>query len=104
MVISTMSVYENIYKIVEAVPSGKVMSYGQIAAMLPKCTARMVGYAMSSLPEENNVPWWRVVNAQLKISLRSANAHHILQRQLLQEEGVVFDKYGRIGESFRYTF
>jgi methylated-DNA-protein-cysteine methyltransferase related protein len=99
-----MSVYENIYKIVEAVPSGKVMSYGQIAAMLPKCTARMVGYAMSSLPEENDVPWWRVVNSQLKISLRSANAHHILQRQLLQEEGVVFDKYGRIGEGFRYFF
>ncbi|KAA3610320.1 MAG: cysteine methyltransferase [Calditrichaeota bacterium] len=99
-----MSVYDQIYKIVEAIPEGKVMSYGQIAVMLPKCTARMVGYAMSAMPEEREAPWWRVVNSQLKISLRTAGAHHILQRQLLMEEGVVFDKYGKIGKDFRHEF
>jgi methylated-DNA-protein-cysteine methyltransferase-like protein len=99
-----MSVYKLIYKIIESIPSGKVMSYGQIATMLPKCTARMVGYALSSLPDENDVPWWRVVNSQLKISLRTAGAHHILQRKLLQEEGVVFDTYGKIEEGFRHVY
>ncbi len=77
------------------------MSYGQIAGMLHKCTPRMVGYALSALPEESEAPWWRVVNSQLKISLRAASAHHILQRKLLEEEGVVFDKYGKIGAGFK---
>jgi len=99
-----MSVYDQIYKIVDSIPAGKVMSYGQIANIFPKCTARMVGYAMSALPDENETPWWRVVNSQLKISLRTAGAHHILQRKLLEEEGVVFDKYGKIGKEFRHLF
>ncbi len=97
-----MSVYNQIYKIVESIPEGKVMSYGQIAGMLHKCTARMVGYALSALPDESDAPWWRVVNSQLKISLRADNPHHILQRKLLEGEGVVFDRYGKIGTGFRY--
>ena len=104
MYFSAMSVYDNIYKIVESIPPGKVMSYGQIAGMLAKCTARMVGYALSALPEESDAPWWRVVNSQLKISLRTASAHHLLQRKLLEGEGVVFDKYGKIENGFRHVF
>ncbi len=97
-----MSIYNTVYKIVAAIPSGSVMAYGQIAELIPKCTARMVGYALSETPDELPIPWWRVVNSQLKISLRNANSHHILQRKLLLEEGILFSKSGKIDEKYRY--
>jgi len=99
-----MSIYDRIYKIVKSIPAGYVMSYGQIAGHLPKCTARMVGYAMAALSDENDVPWWRVVNSRLTISLRKAGGHHILQRKLLENEGIIFDQYGKISPTRRYIF
>lgn len=95
-----MSVYETVYKIVQQIPPGKVMSYGQIATLVPKCTARMVGYAMSATPEELEIPWWRVVNSQLKISL--PGEHYHLQKQLLMQEGIVFNTSGKMAEKYRY--
>lgn len=98
-----MRVYDTVYEIVRAIPPGYVMTYGQIAEMVSGCTARMVGYALAALPETHDVPWWRVVNSQLKISLRQATTHHLLQRELLEQEGVVFDRFGKI-ENNRHFF
>ena len=77
------------------------MSYGQIAGLLTGCTPRMVGYALSAL-KDDDVPWWRVVNAQLKISLRTSGGHENLQKTLLEKEGVTFSSAGKIDKSFRY--
>lgn len=99
-----MNVYEQMYKIVDQIPQGMVMSYGQIAQMLPKCTARMVGYGLSTLPKERDTPWWRVVNSKLQISLRNAGEHHILQRKLLQEEGILFSPSGKIDKKHHFKF
>ena len=95
-----MSVYDIVYKIVQQIPSGKVMAYGQIAELIPQCTARMVGYAMSATPDELDIPWWRVVNSQLKISL--PGAHYNLQKKLLMEEGIVFNEFGKMAETYRF--
>lgn len=81
---------------VRQVPEGRVASYGQIARMLGNCTPRMVGYAMAALPQGSDVPWQRVINSQGKISLRAGGRESILQRKLLEKEGVRFDKNGRI--------
>lgn len=88
--------YEKIYELVRKIPSGRVSTYGAIAGLTGKCTARMVGYAMSSLPENNNVPWHRVINSKGEISIRSAGHGGEIQRLLLEEEGVVFDHKGRV--------
>jgi len=95
-----MSVYDTVYKIVQQIPPGKVMAYGQIAELIPQCTARMVGYALSATPDEIEIPWWRVVNSQLKISL--PGAHYELQKKLLMEEGIVFNHSGKIAEKYRF--
>ena len=58
--------------------------------------ARQVGYALHALPEDNCVPWHRVINARGEISLRSNPGADSLQRQLLAREGVEFDRRGRI--------
>jgi alkylated DNA nucleotide flippase Atl1 len=47
--------------IVESIPPGKVMSYGQVAATFGSRSARGVGRIMALHGSE--VPWWRVVRA-----------------------------------------
>ena len=84
--------YLNIYKVVGKIPYGKVASYGQIARLagLGK-NARVVGYALSALPQHTDVPWQRVINRLGKISYSpSRNDHDNLQKQLLISEGVEF--------------
>ena len=88
--------YQQIYAIVRQIPPGKVASYGQIAALVDRCTARMVGYAMHAIGlEDADVPWQRVINSQGRISSHGDGIGTSLQRELLEEEGVVFDSTGR---------
>jgi len=77
------------------IPKGKVSSYGQIAAKIPGCTARMVGYALGKLPSPDDLPWHRIINSQGRISGRGDGYSDELQRVLLENEGLVF-KNGKI--------
>lgn len=88
--------YERIYAVVRQIPPGKVATYGQIAAIVGGCTARMVGYAMAALPADSEVPWPRVINRQGKISPRGAGDGSLRQRQILEAEGIIFDSKGRV--------
>ena len=89
--------YQQIYAIVRQIPHGKVASYGQIAALVDRCTARMVGYAMHAIgAEDADVPWQRVINSQGRISAHGDGIGSGLQRQLLEEEGIQFDRNGRV--------
>ena len=87
---------ERIYAVVRQVPSGRVTSYGRVASIAGGCTARMVGYALASLPGESSVPWQRVINAGGKISPHGEGFGSAIQRLLLEEEGIVFDAAGRV--------
>jgi alkylated DNA nucleotide flippase Atl1 len=46
---------------VDAIPPGKVMTYGDVAAAIGSRAARAVGQVMAYYGSE--VPWWRVVRA-----------------------------------------
>ena len=93
VVSDTMQTFDpRIYAVVSRIPKGRVATYGQIALLagLPR-QARLVGYAMHSLPADSDVPWHRVVNAAGKISIRADGlGHDELQAQLLRREGVRF--------------
>jgi len=89
-------VHARICAVVEQIPAGKVASYGQIAAIAGNCTARMVGYAMASLPADSPVPWQRVINAQGRISPRGDHFSSEAQRLRLEEEGVHFGPSGAV--------
>ena len=93
---------EKIWQIVYLIPKGKVASYGQIAKLagLPGY-ARYVGYTMKTLPANTKLPWFRVVNSQCSISFKKGTKQYLLQKSLLEKEGIVFikgnfllDKYG----------
>jgi methylated-DNA-protein-cysteine methyltransferase-like protein len=88
--------YEKIYHLVRQIPPGKVATYGQIAKIVDRCTARMVGYAMSALPSNIDVPWQRVINHRGEISRRSHGDGSLRQRKLLEEERIGFDPKGRV--------
>ncbi|MBF0288458.1 MAG: MGMT family protein [SAR324 cluster bacterium] len=88
--------YQKIYEIVCHIPPGQVATYGQIAKIAGGCTARMVGYAMAVTPWDQDIPWQRVINSRGKISPRHHGKGDLLQRQLLESEGVVFDAQEKV--------
>ena len=89
--------FERVYALVATSPPGKVMTYGQIAALLGGvCSAKIVGYAMNGAPAERGLPCLRVVNKAgepAKGGLFGGAENH---RRLLESEGVVFTPAGRI--------
>ncbi len=89
--------YERVYDFVRHVPQGRVVTYGQVAACLgaPR-SSRAVGYALRALPLGQDVPWHRVVNHRGQISPRYPAESPMLQRLLLEDEGVDFDTQSRI--------
>lgn len=54
---------EAVLAVVACIPRGRLVSYGDIAAMLPDwaCTPRQVAAALSRYG--GGVPWWRVVQS-----------------------------------------
>jgi len=98
--------YRRIYAAVRRVPRGRVATYGDIAAMAGlRGQARLVGYALHTLPHGSRVPWHRILNAQGRLSLgRLEPGGGLAQRFLLEKEGVEFDPAGRVALArYRYA-
>jgi methylated-DNA-protein-cysteine methyltransferase-like protein len=91
-----MTLYQRIYEVVLQIPKGNVATYSQIAALVGRCTPRIVGNAMAALPTGSNVPWHRVINSQGRISIRSDGNIDMKQRHLLESEGIQFADNGSI--------
>lgn len=90
-------VIQRMIKTIRRIPRGRVATYGQIAALAGRPrNARQVGTILKSLPDDSNVPWHRVVNAQGRISDRGNSTAEGLQRFLLKKESVEVDERGRI--------
>jgi methylated-DNA-protein-cysteine methyltransferase-like protein len=88
--------YTRVYEIVALIPLGQVATYGQIARIVgPPCSARMAGWALRATPAGLEIPWQRVINARGEISTQFREAEALLQRQLLEAEGIEFDERGR---------
>ncbi|MCK5117097.1 MAG: MGMT family protein [Candidatus Aegiribacteria sp.] len=98
------SMYRRIYSVVNMIPPGRVATYGQIARIAGGCSARNVGYAMSSVSQESDVPWHRVINSRGRISVRSSGEACTAQDRILESEGVVFSTSGSVDlERFGWT-
>ncbi len=84
-----------VYRLVRLIPSGKVTTYGAIAAVLgDRRGARMVGWAMSNCPEDISEIAHRVVNRYGELTGGWAWGHPDAMKQLLLDEGVTFvDEY-----------
>lgn len=87
---STTEFNNTVYDIVEEIPFGKVLTYGNIARLAgkPQCS-RMVGKAMFNAPEDRNLPCHRVVNSEGRLAPEWKE-----HRELLEKEGVSFKMNG----------
>ena len=90
---------KKVIKIIKSIPNGKTMSYGDIAKTAGKMRgAREVSRILHSCSEKYGLPWHRVVNSDGKISLPGEAGQ--FQREMLEQEGVRFDKNGKINEAY----
>lgn len=88
--------YDRIYAAVRQIPAGRVATYGQIARLVGGCSAQMIGFALAALPNGSDVPWQRVVNVKGKISPHGVGFGSMIQRTLLEDEGIEFGLEGVI--------
>ncbi len=104
--------FDRVYWITRMIPRGKVASYGQVALLLglPRA-ARQVGWALHSMPSgwaepknKDGVPWWRVINSRGEISTTCIEHTNIMQRELLEKEGIKFlDEFGLNFRKYRWV-
>ncbi|MBI2797804.1 MGMT family protein [Candidatus Saccharibacteria bacterium] len=79
-----------VLSVTRVIPSGKVVSYGQVAAYVGSPgAARQVGWVLRSLEGVDDFPWWRVVNNTGRITIKGNRLNtREIQRELLLSEGV----------------
>lgn len=81
-----------VIKIIRDIPTGQVMTYGQVAAAAgnPR-SARQVVRILHSMSSKYQLPWHRIINAKGEISFTENN-----QKERLKEEGIIFELNGKI--------
>lgn len=86
---------QRIVDVIRALGPGEVATYGDIAADAgyPKLS-RLVGRILSQSTDANDLPWWRVVNANGRL----VPGHEREQAQLLRAEDVRVDS-GRVRQA-----
>jgi len=85
----TINLREQVFRLTQQIPSGKVTTYGEIARALGSRDARLVGYALHS-NQSATVPCHRVVTRDGRIAPNFAFNGAIEQRHRLEVEGIQF--------------
>lgn len=81
--------FEQVYEVCKLIPEGRVTSYGAIARYLGAAkSARMVGWAMNSSKNLEDVPAHRVVNRNGLLTGKSHFGGSNAMQSLLEAEGV----------------
>lgn len=86
-----------VYEFLKTIPSGKVTTYGRIAAWLGnKQYARTVGNILHENPDPLQFPCHRVVSSKGRVAEHYAFGGGAAQRKKLEDEGIVFERNGNI--------
>ena len=84
---------EAIFRVLMQVPSGKVVTYGQVAKLAGLGrAARFVGTVLKNLPKDSQIPWHRVINGQGKIAFPEQHPGRRRQESLLIKENITIYK------------
>lgn len=82
---------ERVIRIIQGIPAGHVMTYGQVAAEAGNPRgARQVVRILHSMSAKHGLPWHRIINAKGEISFTTGE-----QREFLEAEGIQF-KNGKV--------
>ena len=90
------AVVESIWRVVAAIPAGRVSTYGEVARLagLPR-GARQVGRALGKAPVSLRLPWFRVIGAGGRIALPKGTEGYRTQISKLRADGVTVEN-GRV--------
>jgi methylated-DNA-protein-cysteine methyltransferase related protein len=79
---------ESVIRIIKQIPSGKVMTYGQIAKLAGSPRgARQVVRILHSMSKKYSLPWFRVINSKGEIAIADEETH-AAQVIFLKDEGI----------------
>lgn len=94
---------KKVITIIQQIPEGKVMTYGQVAryAGSPRA-ARQVVRILHSMSKKHRLPWHRVINSKGEIGLKEKEDFEA-QRYLLYVEGIEFNGENKI-DLEKYAF
>lgn len=83
---------KQVIEIIESIPKGAVMTYGQIAVCAGNPRgARQVSRILHSMSGKYQLPWHRVINSKGSISLTGEAGY--VQTEMLSQEGIeVYNK------------
>ena len=86
-----MNFKERVIQIIRQIPYGRVTTYGTVATLagLPR-GARLVGGVLHFTSED--LPWQRIINRHGFISTKCLEHPKVLQKALLEKEGVEVSK------------
>ncbi|MBE1553248.1 MGMT family protein [Sporosarcina limicola] len=89
---------KRVLQIIQGIPPGKVMTYGQVAAVAGSPRgARQVVRVLHSMSAKYGLPWHRIINVQGGISAPDESEGKVnYQRSLLEAESVRFDTAGKV--------
>ncbi len=88
---------EAIIEVLQNIPPGSVMSYGDVAAAAGlRNGARAVVRILHACSGSHDLPWWRIIRSDGRIAL-SPGAGLEEQISLLRGEGVQVSNDGKIG-------
>lgn len=79
---------ESVIRIIKQIPSGNVMTYGQIAKLAGSPRgARQVVRILHSMSKKYNLPWFRVINSKGEIAIADVETR-AAQVIFLKDEGI----------------
>ena len=99
-----MNTFDKIYKAVEKIPRGKVSTYGAVAKYIGINNPRVVGYALHANKTPDTVPCHRVVNKSGELTKGYAFGGLDVQKKLLIQEGIGFEKDKINLDKYLYKF
>lgn len=87
---------ERVIQIIQSIPSGKVMTYGQVAALAGNSRgARQVVRILHSMSSKYNLPWHRIINAKGEVAIRDTEGA-FTQKDYLLSEGIALSDSGKV--------
>ena len=87
----TIGFSQAVIKLTRQIPKGKVLGYGNLAALLGKPrNPRQVGTVLKLTAPEDKIPWWRVLRSDGSIAMQGDIARGPMQLRKLKEEKVIF--------------
>ncbi|WP_261128862.1 MGMT family protein [Bacillus sp. Marseille-Q3570] len=94
---------QKVISIIQDIPSGKVMTYGQIARLAGNPRgARQVVRILHTMSQAYKLPWHRVINAKGEIAIKDGQQRS-RQLNLLNQEGIKLFNQNKVDLSeYRY--